>query len=150
MAVSMLGGCAVQTAPETEKGSTKTEQAGDTDTASSVEQTEQHTDVSVEASSETGGQQNALYAGSRPLLIQTASQGDAVSVTPSVTPYTVDADLGNVENLWQLYALQDNQEIAEKLAKNGFVVCGSAGTEFFEIYENNRYEMIPNFVTVDS
>ena len=35
MAVSMLGGCAVQTAPETEKGFTKTEQAGDTDTASS-------------------------------------------------------------------------------------------------------------------
>jgi len=150
MAVSMLGGCAVQTAPETEKGSTKTEQAGDTDTASSVEQTEQDTEVSVEASSETGGQQNALYAGSRPLLIQTASQDDAVSVTPSVTPYTVDADLGNVENLWQLYALQDNQKIAEKLAKNGFIVCGSAGTEFFEIYENNRYEMIPNFVTVDS
>ena len=71
-------------------------------------------------------------------------------MTPSVAPYTVDADLGNVENLWQLYALQYDQEIAEKLAKNGFVVCGSAGTEFFEIYENNRYEMIPNFVTVDS
>lgn len=148
MAVSMLGGCAVPKAPESETVPERTEQNTDTktDTVSSVEQTEQGTEVS----SETGGQQNALYTGSRPQLIQTSLQGSAVSVTPSVAPYTVDADLGNIENLWQFYALRDNQEIAAKLAKNGFVVCGSAGTEFFEIYENNRYEMVPNFVTVDS
>lgn len=148
MAVSMLGGCAVPKAPESETVPERTEQNTDTktDTVSSVEQTEQGTEVS----SETGEQQNAIYAGSRPQLIQTSVQGSAVSVTPSVAPYTVDADLGNIENLWQFYALRDNQEIAAKLAKNGFVVCGSAGTEFFEIYENNRYELVPNFVTVDS
>lgn len=148
MAVSMLGGCAVPKAPESETVPERTEQNTDTktDTVSSVEQTEQGTEVS----SETGEQQNALYAGSRPQLIQTSLQGSAVSVTPSVAPYTVDVDLGNIENLWQFYALRDNQEIAAKLAKNGFVVCGSAGTEFFEIYENNRYELVPNFVTVDS
>lgn len=148
MAVSMLGGCAAPKAPEPGKDPVGTEQAVDTetDTVSSVGQTEQGTEVS----SETGEQQNAIYAGSRPQLIQTSLQGSAVSVTPSVAPYTVDADLGNIENLWQFYALRDNQEIAAKLAKNGFVVCGSAGTEFFEIYENNRYELVPNFVTVDS
>ncbi|MDE5823280.1 MAG: DUF3160 domain-containing protein, partial [Lachnospiraceae bacterium] len=101
-------------------------------------------------SSETGEQQNALYAGGRPQLIQTSVQNNTVSVTPGVAPYTVDADLGNVENLWQFYSLRQNQEMADQLAKNGFVVCGNAGAEFFEIYENNRYEMIPNFVTVDS
>lgn len=147
MAVSMLGGCAAPKAPEPEKDSAETGQTLQTETdTASVVQTEQGTEVS----SETGEQQNALYAGSRPQLIQTSLQGSAVSVTPSVAPYTVDADLGNIENLWQFYALRDNQEIAAKLAKNGFVVCGSAGTEFFEIYENNRYEMVPNFVTVDS
>lgn len=147
MAVSMLGGCAAPKAPEPEKDSAGTGQTLQTETdTASVVQTEQGTEVS----SETGGQQNALYTGSRPQLIQTSLQGSAVSVTPSVAPYTVDADLGNIENLWQFYALRDNQEIAAKLAKNGFVVCGSAGTEFFEIYENNRYEMVPNFVTVDS
>ncbi len=144
LAVSMLGGCAVQKSEEKETDSVGMEQSADK--ASSMSQTEQGNEVS----SETGEQQNALYAGARPLLMQTTVQSDSVSVTPNVAPYTVDADLGNVGNLWQFYALRQNQEMADKLAKNGFVVCGSAGAEFFEIYEINRYEMIPNFVTVDS
>ncbi len=139
--VSMLSGCAAPKTQEPETAPERAEQAVDAeaDTASSTVQTEQGTEVS-----------NVFYAGSRPQLIQTSLQGDAASVTPKVAPYTVDTDLGNVENLWQFYALQNNQEMAGKLAKNGFVVCGSAGTEFFEIYETNRYEMVPNFVTVDS
>lgn len=144
MAVSMLGGCAVQKPLEPETDSAGTERPADE--ASPAGQTQQ----GAEVSSETGGQQNVLYAGSRPLLIQDTVQNSASGVTPGVAPYTVDADLGNVENLWQFYALQNNQEMADLLAKNGFVVCGSAGAEFFEIYEMNRYEMIPNFVTVDS
>ncbi len=143
LAFSMLGGCAVQK-PEEEIDAGRTEQSADR--ASTVGQTEQDPGVS----SETGEQQNALYAGGRPQLIQTSVQNNTVSVTPGVAPYTVDADLGNVENLWQFYSLRQNQEMADQLAKNGFVVCGNAGAEFFEIYENNRYEMIPNFVTVDS
>lgn len=144
VAVSMLGGCATPKTQEAETAPAGTEQ--DAETASSAGQMEQGTEIALE----TGEQQNVLYGGGRPLLMQTSLQGSAASVTPNVAPYTVDADLGNVENLWQFYALRENQEMAELLAKNGFVVCGSAGTEFFEIYENNRYEMIPNFVTVDS
>ena len=68
-------------------------------------------------------------------------------VTPNVSPYTVDADLGNVENLWQFYM---TEEMAAKLSVNGFVVWDDAGSEFFEVYEWNRYSLIPNFVTVDS
>ncbi len=68
-------------------------------------------------------------------------------VTPNVSPYTVDADLGNVENLWQFYM---TEEMAAKLSANGFVVWDNAGNEFFEVYEWNRYSLIPNFVTVDS
>ena len=144
LAVSMLGGCAEQKPKEKEINPGGTKQSEEE--ASSAVQSEQDT----EASTETNKQQNAVYAGERPMLLQTTVQDDAVRVTPNIAPYTVDADLGNVENLRQFYALQNNQEMADKLAKNGFVVCGSAGAEFFEIYETNRYEMIPNFVTVDS
>lgn len=69
------------------------------------------------------------------------------SVTPSVPSYQVASDLSDVVNLDQFY-LSDGQKT--KLAENQFVVTGSYGNEFFELYEDNRYFQIPNFVTVDS
>lgn len=138
LALSVLGGCAVQDSSVRE---TKPDRSDRKESAVSTRQPDE--------TAETTQQANALYAGQRPMLIQTVT-GDAADVVPSVAPYTVDADLGNVENLWQMHALNQGGEIAQKLAKNGFVVCGDAGREFFEIYEYNRYEMIPNFVTVDS
>ena len=83
----------------------------------------------------------------RPSLAGNVETGDENSVAPCVEPYTVMPDLSNVDNLWQFY-LEDG--MAEKLAQNGFVVSGSAGGEFFEIYEQNRYTLMPSFVTVDS
>ena len=82
-----------------------------------------------------------LYVGDIELKVRDAS------VMPGVEPYTVEADLSNIDNLWQFY-LADG--VQEKLVQNGFVVCGEAGNEFFEIYENNRYGQLANFVTVDS
>ena len=64
-----------------------------------------------------------------------------------VGSYTVEADLSNIDNLWQYY-LED--DIKDKLARNYFVVCGNAGNEFFEVYEQNRYGQLASFVTVDS
>ena len=68
-------------------------------------------------------------------------------VTPSVEPYAIDADLGNIDNLWQFY-LTDG--VDDMLAQNGFVVLDYGGNEFFEIYEQNRYNQMASFVTVDS
>ena len=68
-------------------------------------------------------------------------------MTPSVERWMIAPDLGNVENTWQFYITPGMQE---KLVQNGFVVADSAGSEFFDIYETNRYAMIPNFITVDS
>ena len=68
-------------------------------------------------------------------------------VTPCVEPYEVESNLSNIDNLWQFYL---TDEVADKLAQNGFVVYGYAGREFFEIYEQNRYAQTANFVTVDS
>lgn len=84
--------------------------------------------------------------GDRPMLRGNAPV-EETSVVPCVKAYSVSPDLSNIDNLWQFY-LQD--EMVDKLAKNGFVVCGVSGNEFFEQYEENRYNMIPNFVTVDS
>lgn len=87
-----------------------------------------------------------LVAGERPMLI-TAQMREEAGVTPGVASYTVASDLSNVENLGQFYF---GEGLAAKLAQNGFVVCGGGGSEFFQIYETNRYNQIPNFVTVDS
>lgn len=87
-----------------------------------------------------------LVTGERPALVK-ADMREEAGVTPCVAPYTVAPDLSNVENLEQFYLEED---LAAKLAQNGFVVCGEAGSEFFQIYETNRYNQIPNFVTVDS
>lgn len=85
--------------------------------------------------------------GSRPMLLEDPQTGEEISVTPCVEMYTIEPDLSNIYNLEQFY-MED--EVADKLAQNGFVVCGSAGSEFFEIYEINRYVPVPSFVTVDS
>ena len=92
---------------------------------------------------------NRPYTGERPqfLGVNSHSEMQPVIPAPSVDPYTIEPDLSNVENLWQFYVTDD---FAEKLSRNGFVVSGEAGFEFYEIYENDRYEQIANFVTVDS
>ena len=124
-------------------------QAGDKE--SREPQTEQESSTSSGMQDDTKGPEDSesavhLVAGERPALIKAVSREEA-GVTPCVAPYTVAPDLSNVENLDQFYL---EEEMAAKLAQNGFVVCDSAGSEFFQIYEDNRYNQIPNFVTVDS
>lgn len=87
-----------------------------------------------------------LYEGVRPVFWKQTPERTE-QVTPSVERWSVAPDLGNVENTWQFYITPGMQE---KLVQNGFVVTDSAGNEFFDIYETNRYAMIPNFITVDS
>ncbi len=70
------------------------------------------------------------------------------SLVPSVEDYSVSSDLSEVFNQRDLEYLQDDAK--EKLAKNLFVVRQAGYDEFFTIYEGNRYNMSPNFVTVDS
>ena len=85
--------------------------------------------------------QDDLYAGDIEVRVRDAD------VTPGAAPYTVEADLSNIDNLWQYYL---TDEIADMLVQNGFVVLDYAGSEFFEIYEQNRYDQMASFVTVDS
>lgn len=96
-------------------------------------------------SQEDAARPEALSA--RPCLIRSNDSEEIPKITPSVTPYEIAPDLGNIENLWQYYF---NEGMKEKLVQNGFFVRENAGNEFFEIYESNRYSCLPNFVTVDS
>lgn len=72
---------------------------------------------------------------------------DLPEYTPSVASYQVQEDLSDVENADRFY-LQDH--MVEKLAENNFVVCDATWSEFFDLYEQNRYLQYPSFVTTDS
>lgn len=149
--VSMLCGCAVHdhTGESAVNSSSmvQTKQSEETHPAVETQGTEA---PSEKASLETAIVPVNIYSGERPFLINSFQQSEVQSVTPCVESYSVAADLSNIENLWQ-FGFVEEEEFAEKLAKNGFVVIeGFSGREFFEIYETNRAGNIPNFVTVDS
>lgn len=85
----------------------------------------------------------------RPQLMSMESvEAGADTVTASVAPCVIEPDLSNVINI-ENYSYYP-EEFRQKLLENQFVVMGSGGYEFFDIYEYNRYGQVPNFVTVDS
>ncbi len=86
-------------------------------------------------------------ASARPSLGAALAQAVDPQVAPAVPDYTVEPDLSNV--LIGNFYLAD--ELIPLLAANGFAVDARwGGMEFFEAYESNRYNVAPNFVTVDS
>ena len=77
-----------------------------------------------------------------------AAAPEKMSYTPSVEPYTVAPDLSNVSIHPYMYL---TDEALTSLTNNGFFINAEYGSEeFHEVYEQNRYNMIPNFVTTDS
>ncbi|AGY60284.1 DUF3160 domain-containing protein [Gloeobacter kilaueensis] len=74
-------------------------------------------------------------------------------VTAKVPPYTVATDLKNLTNYPGPAEASDFDLLPKAkylLAKNGFVVQPGFEREFFSLYERNRYDYLPNFVTTDS
>ncbi len=72
-----------------------------------------------------------------------------VNITPQIPNYSVEKDLANIINEKDFSLLSDNAKKA--LIKNNFVVTLPAyNQEFFSIYESNRYNLTPNFITTDS
>jgi len=74
---------------------------------------------------------------------------DSITYTPSVPKYDMKADLSNVYVADSFYLSDDHKNY---LGNNYFVVVNSWGNnrEYFELYEANRYSMVPNFITTDS
>lgn len=114
------------------------------------EQTKTQEETQTEAVEEIQSKDDTVtqysVIGQRPRLISTTADSSE-NISPAADSYTLEKDLSNVDNLWQFYL---DDKMTELLAKNGFVVREEAGREFFDLYETNRYNMIPNFVTVDS
>ena len=82
-----------------------------------------------------------------------------VNLVPSVEPYKVADDFSNVEyeddfdswfNPSHEYAADNAAQLRQALIDNNFAVEKGGYDEFFDVYESNRYQMFPNFVTVDS
>ncbi|MBT3864452.1 DUF3160 domain-containing protein [Candidatus Peregrinibacteria bacterium] len=72
---------------------------------------------------------------------------EAISFMPNVPAYSVEGDFENVFVHEEIY-LSDDANV--KLKENLFVVTERGPKEFFEVYESNRYLMVPNFITTDS
>lgn len=146
--ISLFGGCAAPVTTDEEVLS-----AQQSTEASAAAQTQQGTDAEEEHKKVTDVSVN-LYSGERPMLISSLEQSKFETVVPCVESYHVEPDFSNIDNLWQFVIIEGEQfepdAYFQKLAKNGFVVSSYGGNEFFEIYEQNRYALIPNFVTVDS
>lgn len=70
-----------------------------------------------------------------------------LSFKAEVAPYQVNSDLSNVKDVDRYYLY--DEEI-KKLAENCFVVVEGQTSEFFDIYESNRYAQVPSFITADS
>ena len=149
-AVSILGGCAVPkgSAGDASDGGMVREQHGQGEEAVPQTGTEREDASGVqEEQGESDADQAPAQTVARPMLITRTGQQEEDPAAPCVEAYTVDPDLGNVDNLWQFYL---TDEMTDLLAQNGFMVRDYEGKEFFEIYETNRYSQISNFVTVDS
>ncbi|MDD4801956.1 MAG: DUF3160 domain-containing protein, partial [Syntrophomonas sp.] len=70
------------------------------------------------------------------------------NVQPVVNSYQISHDLSNVINSSRF---RFSPQVQELLVKNGFVVDPTSwGEEFFMMYEPNRYDGVPNFVTTDA
>lgn len=65
-----------------------------------------------------------------------------------VSSYTIEPGFGNVYNSEILEYMSADQK--NMLLTNGFVVVPGYNKEFFETYEDNRYNYYANFITVDS
>lgn len=77
-----------------------------------------------------------LYTGEVEIKVRDAN------VTPSVAPYTVEADLSNIDNLWQFY-LQD--EVQEKLVQNDLscaVMRAVSFSRFMSITDMTRLRVL--------
>ena len=76
-------------------------------------------------------------------------QSEKLNVAPKVDSYEIDQDLENIENKKQFdYLISGGTE--ELLLKNGFAAAPGEFQEFFSLYEDNRGNYIPSFITADS
>ena len=86
---------------------------------------------------------------SRPsLLNDNLSTSKYMSVIPAARVFSFAPDFSDIDNADLIE--YESEGVKERLAQNQFVVRDSFYYEFWSVYEDNRYALTPNFVTVDS
>lgn len=153
LAVCMLSACATNkpageyNTQDTQSSPTKNEASQNESTQDETAKTAPQDTPDSNTPSDDADTASGSFVMDRPILIEEFPTGSEATVTPCIEAYTVAPDLSNVTNLEQFYI---DEQLTALLAENGFAVRNAYSREFFEIYETNRYAMIPNFVTVDS
>ncbi len=71
-----------------------------------------------------------------------------IDIVPALKKYSVKDNLSNVDNAEEFSYLSNRAK--SKLVENQFVVVPGYSREFFSLYELNRYDQTPNFITTDS
>jgi hypothetical protein len=99
-----------------------------------------------------GGVASSGQASEAAAVLYTAKISDVpyepADVQAQVAPYTIKADLSNIDNLALLGKFTPEQ--AALLAKNAFFAAPTQEQQLFFIYEQNDYLNIPSFITTDS
>lgn len=95
------------------------------------------------------GNGNQTDASVRSLFLQGQTDAYQLDFKPSVAPFTVKSDFSNVINYEKLTYYLD-EPMKKMMLENGFAVQEGRYDEFFNVYEINRYDLTPNFVTTDS
>lgn len=92
---------------------------------------------------------NASFSLGQPALASSFApyNEETVNVKPAVPFYRVADDFSNISNAGRFEFSPDARRL---LTANGFVVTPERGAEFFGLYEVNRYDGVPNFVTTDA
>ncbi len=85
---------------------------------------------------------------SRPSILNDNLGSKYTSVIPAARIFTFADDFSDIDNA-EFIEYWD-EAAKEMLKENQFVVMDGYEREFFNLYEYNRYELKPNFVTVDS
>ncbi len=111
------------------------------------EQTETANTPAVQEQQNTGTAA-AFTAIARPTLLNAETLNVNTEITGTPQEYTLEEDFSNVINRDMIMNLTEAER--QHLLDNYFYVAKYGNDEFFEIYESNRYDMRPSFVTVDS
>ncbi|WP_051197108.1 DUF3160 domain-containing protein [Butyrivibrio sp. XBB1001] len=153
LAVTMVTGCSLTPKePDTSADAENSETVSSTDVSTGNEkEDETKTDTEVVPVSTSG--RTSLLGGEEVIYYDP-------DLVPSVPGYSVNPDFSNVvyndNQKWTLdleyqSEYNDVQSLRNALIEKNFAVVHDGGySEFFDVYEGNRYSQLPSFVTVDS
>ncbi len=153
----ILASCLILSACGAGAGQTPAEPDQQSDTTESTANTPTATESAPDA--DTDKEENAAESGTATEATADAEIYYDPNLVPSVPAYKVEPDFSNVKyHKYFAYLFDpeydsdynDTSILRNALIEKNFAVREDQASEFFDVYEDNRYQMFPNFITVDS